>query len=188
MALRWRTRTNHVCFAHEGTTTSQKKSGLAYSSSTPQAVKNTCNGSVESKGFCHKCTNGIKRHLAIDTLELPFSRTALPASVSDDQGLIELLSNYLDYFRTKPVNLPKITILLDHGITRTNYPSPCNKSPDYDEDCTHCRAICLSWLLCILLAKWINSKSSSTLTISSAYRRILVLLALSRLLPPCPYQ
>jgi len=39
----------------------------------------------------------------------------------------------------------------------------------------HCRAICLSWL-CIL-AKWINSSlSSSTLTISSAYRRILVLL------------
>ena len=33
-----------------------------------QAVKNTCNASVESKGFCHyKCTNGIKRHLAVDT-------------------------------------------------------------------------------------------------------------------------
>jgi hypothetical protein len=35
--------------------------------------------------------------------------------VSDDQGLIELLSNHLDYFRAKPVNIPKITILLDHG-------------------------------------------------------------------------
>ena len=33
-----------------------------------QAVKNTCNASVESKGFCfYKCTNGIKRHLAVDT-------------------------------------------------------------------------------------------------------------------------
>ena len=35
--------------------------------------------------------------------------------MSDDQGLIELLSHNLDYFRTKPVNIPKITILLDHG-------------------------------------------------------------------------
>lgn len=35
-----------------------------------QAVKNTCNASVKSKGFCHyKYTNGIKRHLAVDTLE-----------------------------------------------------------------------------------------------------------------------
>ena len=30
-------------------------------------------GCVQSKGFCHyKCTNGIKRHLAVDTLGLPF--------------------------------------------------------------------------------------------------------------------
>jgi transposase len=48
-----------------------------------QAVKNTCNAGVESKGFCfyatfvgeasptklaYKCTNGIKRHLAVDIL------------------------------------------------------------------------------------------------------------------------
>ena len=33
-----------------------------------QAVKNTCNASIESKGFCfYKSTNGIKRHLAVDT-------------------------------------------------------------------------------------------------------------------------
>ena len=81
-----------------------------------QAVKNTCNASVESKGFCHyKCTNGIKRHLAVDTLGLPFFTHCTKASVSDDQGLIELLSYNLDYFRAKPVNIPKITILLDHG-------------------------------------------------------------------------
>jgi transposase len=35
--------------------------------------------------------------------------------VSDDGGLIELLSQNLEYFRAKPVNIPKITILLDHG-------------------------------------------------------------------------
>ena len=81
-----------------------------------QAVKNTCNASVKSKGFCHyKCTNGIKRHLAVDTLGLPFFTHCTPASVSDDQGLIELLSHHQDYFRAKPVNIPKITILLDHG-------------------------------------------------------------------------
>jgi transposase len=79
-------------------------------------VKNTCNASIESKGFCHyKCTNGIKRHLAIDTLGLPFFTHCTKANVSDDQGLIEMLSCNEDYFRAKPVNLPKITILLDHG-------------------------------------------------------------------------
>jgi hypothetical protein len=29
--------------------------------------------------------------------------------------LVELLSRNLNYFRAKPVNIPKITILLDHG-------------------------------------------------------------------------
>jgi transposase len=81
-----------------------------------QAVKNTCNSSVESKGFCHyKCTNGIKRHLAVDTLGFPFFTHCTRANVTDDQGLIEMLSNNLDYFRTKPVNISKVTILLDHG-------------------------------------------------------------------------
>ena len=41
-----------------------------------QAVKNTCNASVESKGFCfYKATNGIKRHLAVDSLGFPFLAT-----------------------------------------------------------------------------------------------------------------
>jgi hypothetical protein len=81
-----------------------------------QAVKNTCNASVESKGFCfYKSTNGIKRHLAVDTLGFPFFTHCTKANVSDDQGLIEMLSQNLDYFRAKPVNIPKITILLDNG-------------------------------------------------------------------------
>lgn len=79
-------------------------------------MKNKCSASVQSKGFCHyKCTNGIKRHLAVDTLGLPFFTHCTKASVSDDQGLIELLSHNLNYFRAKPVNIPKITILLDSG-------------------------------------------------------------------------
>jgi hypothetical protein len=71
---------------------------------------------VESKGFCfYKATNGIKRHLAIDTLGFPFFTHCTPASVSDDVGLVEMLSQNIDYFKSKPVNIPKITILLDHG-------------------------------------------------------------------------
>ena len=38
-----------------------------------QAVQNTCSAGVESKGFCrYKLTNGIKRHLAVDSLGFPF--------------------------------------------------------------------------------------------------------------------
>ncbi|PSB28753.1 IS5/IS1182 family transposase [Chlorogloea sp. CCALA 695] len=81
-----------------------------------QAVKNTCNVSVESKGFCfYKATNGIKRHLAVDTLGFPFFTHCTPAHVTDDAGLIEMLTQNIDYFKAKPVNIPKITILLDHG-------------------------------------------------------------------------
>ena len=59
--------------------------------------------------------SSIKRHLAIDTLGFPFFTHCTKANVSDDQGLIEMLSHNLDYFRAKPVTIPKITILLDNG-------------------------------------------------------------------------
>lgn len=81
-----------------------------------QAVKNTCNAGVDSKGFCfYKATNGIKRHLAVDILGFPFFTHCTPANVSDDVGLIEMLVNKIDYFKSKPMNIPKITILVDHG-------------------------------------------------------------------------
>lgn len=35
--------------------------------------------------------------------------------MSDDVGLIEMLTQNIAYFKAKPVNIPKITILLDHG-------------------------------------------------------------------------
>ena len=79
-------------------------------------MKNTCNASVESKGFCkYKATNGIRRHLAVDTSGFPFFTHCTKANVSDDQGLIEMLSDNIDSFKSKPVNIPKITILLDNG-------------------------------------------------------------------------
>ena len=81
-----------------------------------QAVKNTCSASAKSKGFCfYKSTNGIKRHLAVDTLGFPFFTHCTKANLSDDVGLIEMLTNNIEYFRAKPVNIPKITILLDNG-------------------------------------------------------------------------
>jgi len=81
-----------------------------------QAVKNTCNASVETKGFCfYKCTNGIKRHLATDSLGFPFCAHCTSANLSDDQGLIELLTRGIDYFKLKPSKLPKTTIFLDNG-------------------------------------------------------------------------
>lgn len=79
-------------------------------------MKNTCNAGVDSKGFCfYKATNGIKRHLAVDTLGFPFFTHCTAANVADDAGLVEMLTLNIDYFKAKPVNIPKITILLDHG-------------------------------------------------------------------------
>jgi transposase len=81
-----------------------------------QAVKNTCNASIDSKGFCfYKSTNGIKRHLAVDTLGFPFFTHCTPANITDDAGLLEMLTLNIDYFKSKPVDIPMITILLDHG-------------------------------------------------------------------------
>ncbi|WP_446682651.1 transposase [Cyanobacterium sp. HL-69] len=79
-------------------------------------MKNTCNGGVESRGFCgYKLTNGIKRHLAVDSLGFPFFTYCTETSISDDRGLIMMLSENIDYFRAKPMNVHKITILVDSG-------------------------------------------------------------------------
>ncbi|MGH3612513.1 MAG: transposase [Pseudonocardia sp.] len=78
--------------------------------------------------FCfYKATNGIKRHLAVDTLGFPFFTHCTPANVSDDAGLIEMLTHHIDYFHSKPVNIPKITILLDHGYHPEHLTQELNK-------------------------------------------------------------
>lgn len=102
-----------------------------------QAVKNTCSASAESNGFClYKSTNEIKRRLAVDTLEFPFFTHCNLASLSDDWGLIEMLEKDTNYFKTKPVNIPKITILLAHSYhpEKTNYRARKNLSADYDQN------------------------------------------------------
>lgn len=81
-----------------------------------QAVKNTCNAGIETKGYCfYKSTNGIKRHLAVDSLGFPFFTHCTKANISDDAGLVEMLTINIQYFKDKPLDLPKITILLDNG-------------------------------------------------------------------------
>ncbi len=48
-------------------------------------------------------TNGIKRHLAVDSKRLPFFTHCTKANITDDQGLIEMLTINIDYFKSKPV-------------------------------------------------------------------------------------
>jgi hypothetical protein len=46
---------------------------------------------------------------------LPFFTHCTPANVSDDAGLIEILTLNIAYFQSEPVATPKITIMLDHA-------------------------------------------------------------------------
>ena len=88
-----------------------------------QAVKNTDTANKETKGFCfYKCTNGIKRHLCVDTLGSPFFVTCTPANVSDDDGFLKMFSENLSFF----VSLPErsddycLTILFDSGYNKSH--------------------------------------------------------------------
>ncbi|MEG4634268.1 hypothetical protein QUB56_32675 [Microcoleus sp. AR_TQ3_B6] len=45
----------------------------------------------------------------------PFFTHCSKANLSDAAGFIEMLTQNIDYFKYKSVNIPKITILLDHG-------------------------------------------------------------------------
>ncbi len=81
-----------------------------------QAVKNTCTAGKDTKGYCfYKATNGIKRHLAVDSLGFPFFLYCSKASLSDDQGLIAMFIENINFFKSKPMNKKKITILVDQG-------------------------------------------------------------------------
>jgi hypothetical protein len=51
-------------------------------------------------------TNGIKRHLAIDTIGFPFFTHCTRANFSDDTGLIEMFTFNIDYFKSKPIDIP----------------------------------------------------------------------------------
>lgn len=88
MASRWSIDRVDAPIAPTGTRTGKKKSQwTTLIIIDSQAVKNTCNASIESKGYCfYKATNGIKRHLAVDILGFPFFTHCTPAHVPDDVG------------------------------------------------------------------------------------------------------
>ncbi len=84
-------------------------------------MQNTCNASIAWKGYCcYKSTKGIKRHLAVDKLGFPFFTYSSKANLSDDAGLIEMLTQNIDNFKYKPINIPQIIILLEHGYHPEN--------------------------------------------------------------------
>jgi hypothetical protein len=51
-------------------------------------------------------------------------------------GLLEMLTQNIDYFKSKPVNIPKITILLDHGYQERTPSTGVreNLSTDHEEN------------------------------------------------------
>jgi len=53
--------------------------------------------------------------LAVDTLGYPVFTHCTKANVSDDVGLVEMLVAHRDYFKHRPVELGRLTILLDNG-------------------------------------------------------------------------
>ncbi len=104
VAGHWSFRSNHGSTPWQSARTSPKKQKwTTLIMIDSQAVKNTCNASIASKGFCHyKTTNGIKRHLAVDTLGFPFLTDCTPANVTDDQGLVEMQCSIL------PISKPNL--------------------------------------------------------------------------------
>jgi transposase len=80
-----------------------------------QAVKNTDSADIDTKGFCsYKATNGIKRHLTVDTLGLPLFIYCSPANLSDDMGLVDMFITHQGWFKSLPKNWI-IKVLVDKG-------------------------------------------------------------------------
>lgn len=88
-----------------------------------QAVKNTDTADISTKGFCHyKATNGIKRHLCVDTLGTPFFVVCTAANLSDEEGLVRLVRENLDFFLSLPDKSADytLTILCDSGYNKAS--------------------------------------------------------------------
>ena len=78
-------------------------------------AKNTDTANIETKGFCwYKATNGIKRHLLVDVLGNPYFVHCTKASVSDDDGLLAIIREHIQYFLALAEGFV-VTILLDNG-------------------------------------------------------------------------
>ena len=78
-------------------------------------AKNTDTANIETKGFCwYKATNGIKRHLLVDVLGNPYFVRCTRANLSDDDGLLAIIRENIQYFLDLPIG-QLVTILLDNG-------------------------------------------------------------------------
>jgi hypothetical protein len=51
----------------------------------------------------------------VDSFGLPFFILCTKSSLSDDKALIEMFAQNIDYFKSKPVHIPKITVMVDYG-------------------------------------------------------------------------
>ena len=102
------------------------------------SVKNTCNASIKSIMILfwqiHE-RNGSDIN-AVDSLGFPFLTYCSKANVSDDRGLIEMLSDNIDYFKSKPVNPYQNYYLTWQWIlSRKNHTGVRkNLSSNYDQD------------------------------------------------------
>lgn len=108
----------------------KNQSGQPYWSSTSLALKNTCNAGVESKGFCdYKCINGIKRHLAVDTLGLPFFTHCTPAVCEWWRWLDWTIEPELGLLSCQACEHPKdYNCAQATATTRTRSQPPCKHS------------------------------------------------------------
>jgi len=90
-------------------------------------AKNTDTANLETKGFCwYKATNGIKRHLLVDVLGNPYFVRCTKASLSDEDGLLEIIRENKQYFLDLPVG-QTVTMLLDNGYHKEHFEQQIEK-------------------------------------------------------------
>jgi len=70
-------------------------------------AKNTCNASIASKGFVTTKQRMGSKGIWL-SIHWGFFTHCTKANVTDDQGLIEMLSHNINYFKAKPVNIPRL--------------------------------------------------------------------------------
>lgn len=81
-------------------------------------AKNMDTANIETKGICwYEATNGIKRHLLVDVLGNVYFVRCTKANASDDDGLLEIIKENIQYFLDLPAEFVVI-IVLDNGYRK----------------------------------------------------------------------
>ena len=90
-------------------------------------AKNTDTANLETKGFCwYKSCNGINRHLLVDVLGNPYFVRCTKASVSDDDGLLEIIEENKQFFLDLAEGR-SVTGLLDNGYHKESLEAEINR-------------------------------------------------------------